>query len=134
MDKPAFDALFTNFQKATANISELNAVSGLVEKPIVVLVHGIDGNADNWSKPLAQPADQSWLFDLITTPAITNNPYEVISSPPLSQTAKNITDKSWTRALTGKGINYINFTQTEPSGELEVAAKDLKTILTNLQV
>ncbi len=67
MDQQTFQALFGAFQQrcsAENNLPDLAVSSGRPDAPIVVLIHGIGGNAQHWADPVGlNPAD-TWLFDL----------------------------------------------------------------------
>lgn len=64
MDQQTFQALFGAFQQrcsAENNLPDLAVSPGRPDAPIVVLIHGISGNAQHWADPVGlNPAD-TWL-------------------------------------------------------------------------
>ncbi len=56
MEQTAFEGLLNGFQQrvsAESNLPDLTVSAGRLDAPIVVLVHGIGGNAGHWLNPAA---------------------------------------------------------------------------------
>ena len=71
MDQATFAGLLGDFQqqcRADAALPDLTAVAGQVDAPVVVLIHGIGGNAQHWTDPLGLDPASTWLFDLAARP------------------------------------------------------------------
>jgi len=71
MDQNTFTGLLGDFQQhcsAENNLPDVTAFAGHLDAPVVVLVHGIGGNAQHWSDPVSLNPNDTWLFDLNATP------------------------------------------------------------------
>lgn len=124
-----FRQLLADFQASLDGLTELSAIPGSPEMPLVVLVHGIGGCAHHWSNPLGISLEATWLFDTATAPLAVSARPDLLCSPPY----KNGVVTDWCSALADAGISTVNFSQAQPCGSLSLATADLVSLLTNLE-
>jgi pimeloyl-ACP methyl ester carboxylesterase len=130
MEQTRLAELLQNFQSQCAaenNLCELSVAAGQPDMPIVVLVHGIGGNAKHWSDPLNLNVNDTWLFDLNSNPP--KNTKGIATSLPYHPDAA----KSWTQFLSENRFSYVNFSQCHPSDLLQYAVTELSAILSYLE-
>ncbi len=130
MDQARFEGLLRDFQsRCTAEhaIRDLAAVPGHAGAPIVVLVHGIGGNARHWSDPTALNPSETWLFDLNTEPPPSTT--GILTSPPYAASSV----RTWCQFLSANHISYINWSQAQSHGLLQFAVQELSAILSMLE-
>lgn len=130
MDQATFEGLMHDYQtecSAENTIYDMEAFAGKVGSPIVLLVHGIGGNARHWSDPIGLNVNDTWLFDLNAPPP--KDDKGLASSPPYNASAVN----SWTQFLRANNISYINFSQVKPGDLLEYAVAEVIALLTSLE-
>ena len=130
MEHARFEGLLRDFQGrciAEHKIRDLRVVAGAADAPIVVLVHGIGGNALHWSDPTALDPASTWLFDLKAEPR--PGPTGIYTSPPYVRgTAMN-----WCLFLGNHQITYVNWSQGRPDDALRFGASELAGILRVLE-
>ena len=115
MEQTTFEQSLQTFQAqcSPANpIADLSVTPGNTTAPIVVLVHGIGGNAHHWADPTSLNPNDTWLFDINTSPS--HDPNGIRTSPPYATGSV----RSWTQTLGTKGVTYINFTQVIQDDDL----------------
>ncbi len=128
MEQAAFTQLMNDFQTQTGiNLQNFNAMPGQPTAPIVVMVHGIGGNALHWSDPLKVDINQTWLFDINAQPAYKHASF--LTSPPYQANAVT----SWTQFLSANGFSWVNFKQARAQDALQLAVDELKAILDGLE-
>ncbi|MBA3948026.1 MAG: hypothetical protein H0X37_26185 [Herpetosiphonaceae bacterium] len=128
MDQATWEHLMANVQsqfRAAHPQSDLTAVAGQFGKPLVVLVHGIGGDARHWSNPTAIDTAVTWLFDLDAVPPPISSGITITQSP--AYPANAVT--TWCQALTNQQISYINWSQSAPEDCLDIAVQELVAIL-----
>lgn len=130
MDQNTFAGLLGDFQQhcsAENNLPDVTAFAGHFDAPVIVLVHGIGGNAQHWADPVSLNPNDTWLFDLNATPTTGAN--GLGSSPPYK--AGSVT--SWTQTLQREGISYVTWSQTRPNDLLQYAADETAAVLRMLE-
>ncbi len=130
MDQAKFESLLTDFKQhaSTDNvIFDLEAKPGTYTSPIVLMVHGIGGNAQHWFDPTTMNVNDTWLFDL-TSHSSSKNMGLSTSAPYQPQ---NVT--SWTTFLNQNSITYINFSQAKAGDLLVYATKEVVDLLNGLE-
>ncbi len=130
MDQARFEELMAQYQtsaSAEVPIYDLDAHAGQFSEPIVLLVHGIGGNARHWSDPLSMNVNDTWLFDIGASPP--QGSTGLASSPPYKPDGVD----SWTKYLKDNNLSYINFSQVKPGNLLEYAVHEVVELLTRLQ-
>jgi pimeloyl-ACP methyl ester carboxylesterase len=130
MDQARFETLLRTFQSRCAaehKIRDLVAVPGQVGAPIVVLVHGIGGNARHWSDPAALNPNETWLFDLKSEPPPART--GILTSPPYAPGSVT----NWCRFLQSNHISYINYSIGRPDDLLQHAMQELIALLRMLE-
>ena len=129
MDQPTFEALFTAFRdrcSADNNLPDLAVSSGRPDAPIVVLIHGIGGNARHWSDPIGlNPAD-TWLFNLDAEPQGASG---LASSPPYAPGSVT----AWCDFLRNQQISWITWSQSQPGDLLQYAVAEAVAVLTSIE-
>lgn len=71
MDQAKFESLLSDFKQnvnSENSIFDLALQPGSFQSPIVLMVHGIGGNARHWSDPVSLNVNDTWLFDLNSHP------------------------------------------------------------------
>ncbi len=130
MNQEKFENLLADFQQHCSlekAILDLEIHPGPSSVLLILLVHGIGGNARHWSNPVSLNVNQTWLFDLNSRPASSFRglgmwtPYK-----PESVT-------SWTNFLGNNGLTYINFSQSKPGDMLQYAVQEMVDLLETLQ-
>jgi pimeloyl-ACP methyl ester carboxylesterase len=125
MDQETFSKRFDSFKaRLSANqpsIADLDAQPGRFEMPVVVLVHGIGGNASHWSNPAAD-VTSTWLFNTKAKPAGSGQLVDI------SPAYKPAEVRSWCKVLSSEGISYVNYSQP-PGKLLEETASELAQLL-----
>ena len=131
MDQTNFEGLLKNFQaqcSPDSPIADLSATPGAATSPIVVLVHGIGGNAHHWADPTSLNPNDTWLFDLKSSPNHAQS--GVRTSPPYNAG----TVKAWAQLLSDNNITHINFSQVVQDGDLiQYPVQQLVAILDTLE-
>lgn len=128
MDQGAFEGLLNGFRErcgAENNLPDLTVTPGRMDAPIVVMVHGIGGNARHWTDPLSLNPDDTWLFDLNAHPSGSG----IASSPPYQ--AGSLV--SWGQFLQNEQITAITWSQGQPNDLLEYAVRELVAVLTGVE-
>lgn len=130
MDFPTFDGLLRGFQQTVStehNLPDLTVSGGRVDAPIVVLVHGIGGNAAHWADPVSLNASSTWLFNLAADPD--THISGIGSSPPYAPGSVT----SWCQLLANEGITYVTWSLTNPNDLLEFSVADAVAVLRGLE-
>lgn len=129
MDQAAFESALNGFQqhgRDELGLPDLTVSVGRVDAPIVVLLHGIGGNARHWSDPVSLNPNDTWLFDLSASPADGRG---IVSSPPYG--AGSVTP--WGQFLADNGISHVNWSQGRPDDPLEFAVNEATAVLGALE-
>jgi len=130
MDQGTFEGLLSDFQQHCSsenNLPDLTASVGRLDAPVVVLVHGIGGNAQHWTDPISLNPNDTWLFDRNATPPTHTS--GIGSSPPYQ--AGSVT--AWGQTLHDAGISYVVWSQTHPNDLLQYSIGEAATVLTALE-
>ncbi len=130
MDFPTFDGLLRGFQQeiGTAhNLPDLTVSGGRVDAPVVVLVHGIGGNAMHWADPIGLSASSTWLFNLAAEPG--THVSGIGSSPPYAPGSVT----SWCQTLANEGFTYVTWSLTNPNDTLDYSVADTIAVLRGLE-
>jgi len=129
VDQQTFQALFGTFQQqcsAENNLPDLAVSSGRPEAPIVVLIHGIGGNARHWADPIGlNPAD-TWLFDLSAQP---HGASGLGSSPPYQPGSVT----AWCDLLRTQEISWVTWSQSQPGDLIQYAVAEAVAVLTSIE-
>ncbi len=131
MEQAAFEQLLNSFQtqvQTTHPLQEFTVTAGQPDKPIVIVVHGIGGNARHWSDPAGVSVNETWLFNTEANPPHQNGQF-LIYSP----TYQPNQIRSWTQLLTQNNLSVVNFSQSNSQDRLELAVDELKAILDGLE-
>jgi len=107
-------------------LPDLAAVAGHRDAPVVVLIHGIGGNARHWTDPARLDPSNTWLFDLDARPERVRG---IASSPPYAPGSVT----PWTRALGDAGLTCITWCQTHPDDLLQYATAEAVGLLAALE-
>jgi len=129
MDQATFAGLFDAFQRqgrADAALPDLTATAGRPDAPVVVLIHGIGGDARHWADPLALDPADTWLFDLAARP---QGAQGIGSSPPYQPGSVT----PWTRVLGDAGLTAITWSQARAGDLLQYAAAEAVAVLGALE-
>jgi len=128
MEQATFTQLMSDFQtQIGTSLQDFSAMAGQPTAPIVVMVHGIGGNALHWSDPLKVDINQTWLFNVNAQPAYKQGFF--LTSPPYQANAVT----SWTQFLSANGLSWVNFKQARAQDALQLAVDELKAILDGLE-
>lgn len=130
MEQATFEGLLRDFQSrcvAEHKIRDLNAVAGKADAPIVVMVHGIGGDARHWSDPVALDPNATWLFDVKAEPPA--GAAGIHTSPPYVRDAV----MNWCRFLHDNQISYVNWSLSRPDDALQFGATELVGLLRVLE-
>lgn len=130
MDQAKFESLLADFKQHSStdnSIFDLEAKAGSYTSPLVLLVHGIGGNAQHWFDPSTMNVNDTWLFDLTSHPTTK----KVGLSTSIPYQPQNVT--SWTNFLNQNSITYVNFSQAKAGDLLEYATKEVVDLLTGLE-
>lgn len=130
MDQAKFEGLLREFQARCSKqhtIRDLTTVPGAANAPIVVLVHGIGGDARHWSNPAAIDPAATWLFDLDSEPP--PGPTGIRTSAPYAPGSV----KSFCDRLRENRISYVNFSLSRPDDLLKFGVADLVAVLRVLE-
>lgn len=130
MDQATFESLLEDFRQHSStdnSIFDLEAKAGTYTSPLVLLVHGIGGNAQHWFDPTTMNVNDTWLFDINSHPSSKN--VGLSTSAPYQP--QNVT--SWTTFLNQNSITYVNFSQAKAGDLLEYATKEVVDLLTGLE-
>jgi len=130
MDQPTFETLFGEFRQqcsAENNLPDLAVSSGRPDAPIVVLIHGIGGNAQHWADPVGLNPNDTWLFNLDADPDHHNT--GLGSSPPYQ--AGSVT--AWCDLLRNEQISYVTWSQSQPSDLIQSAMQETVAVLTSIE-
>lgn len=129
MDQPTFEGLLNDFQQhcsGESNLPDLAVAAGRMDAPVVVLIHGIGGNAQHWADPVSlNPAD-TWLFNLDAQPQEGSG---LGSSPPYDPGSVT----SWVEMLRNEGITAITWSQSQPSDLIQYAVTEAVAVLSALE-
>jgi len=101
-------------------------VAGHRDAPVVVLIHGIGGNARHWTDPARLDPPSTWLFNLAAWPEGVRG---IASSPPYAPGSVT----PWTRALGDAGLTCITWSQTHPDDILQYATAEAVGLLAALE-
>jgi pimeloyl-ACP methyl ester carboxylesterase len=129
MDQPTFAGLLSGFQQrcsAENNLPDLTAFAGRVDAPIVVLIHGIGGNAGHWLDPVSLDVNSTWLFDLDADPREGSG---ITSSPPYAPGSMT----SWCQLLEREQISYVTWSLTRPDDLLAFSVTEAVAVLGALE-
>lgn len=129
MDQSTFEGLLSDFQGHCGgehNLPDLTAAAGRFDAPVVVLVHGIGGNARHWADPVSLNPNDTWLFDLSTAPSGGSG---IGSSPPYREGSVT----PWCQVLRDAGISAVVWSQTRPNDLLQYAADETAAVLSTLE-
>jgi pimeloyl-ACP methyl ester carboxylesterase len=129
MDQTTFAGLLADFQQhcnAEHALPDLAATAGRADAPVVVLIHGIGGNARHWTDPAGLNPAETWLFDLAARPQGVRG---IASSPPYRP--ESVTP--WARALGDAGFTCITWSQGRADDLLEYAATEATAVLAALE-
>ena len=130
MDQATFTGLFDAARGQLSDIRDLTAKPGQANLPIVVLVHGIGGNAKHWSDPISLDINSTWLFDTTVAPPNKGGAFDgLVSSPPYPKGYGT----TWTQAVEARGFSYFNFSQSDSNGPIATAVAELVKILTTIE-
>ncbi|GAC1551337.1 MAG: hypothetical protein NVS2B7_27320 [Herpetosiphon sp.] len=132
MDQSGWVQLLGNFEntfRAQHPGSDLAAVAGQVGAPLVVLVHGIGGEARHWSDPVGLSTGATWLFDPDAAPPPAPREISVTQSPPYKAGAVT----TWCQALSNQQMSYLNWSQSDPDDRLDIAVQELVGILSAVE-
>jgi pimeloyl-ACP methyl ester carboxylesterase len=129
LDNDKFDKFFDALNGDCQNIRDFHSFKGSVNKPIVILVHGIGGNAEHWSNPINQ-SENLWLFDIDNPPSVKSNAVLSIVPSPFYAAGKF---KSWCEILKESEISYVNFSQSDEMGPISRAVNELLRILNSIK-
>ena len=130
MDQATFEGFLQDFQqhcRAESGLPDLGAVAGRADAPLVVLLHGIGGNAQHWADPIGLNPAETWLFDLSATPP--PGVHGIGSSPPYQPGSVT----PWCQLLRDSGISYVNWSQARPADPLEYAVPEAVAVLSALE-
>lgn len=130
MDQAIFEGLLRDFQvtvTASAGLVDLTVTAGRFDAPVVVLIHGIGGTAQHWTDPVGLPIDDTWLFDLATSPPAATTGLGL--SPPYQEGSVT----PWTRLLAGQGMTTITWSQARPNDLLQYAVAEATALLDTLE-
>jgi len=129
VDQQTFQALFGTFQQQCStedSLPDLAVSSGRPEAPIVVLIHGIGGNAQHWADPIGlNPAD-TWLFDLSAQP---HGASGLGSSPPYQPGSVT----AWCDLLRTQEISWVTWSQSRPGDLIQYAVAEAVAVLTSIE-
>ncbi len=129
MDQATFATVCDDFRQqcgTAAALPDLAVTAGHPDAPIVVLIHGIGGNARYWADPLSlNPAD-TWLFDLNARP---QGGQGIGSSPPYQPGSVT----PWTQILGAAGMTCISWSQGRSDDLLQYATAEAAAVLTALE-
>ena len=130
MDQPAFEGLLQEFQRRCSgehDLPDLGVSAGRADAPIVVLIHGIGGNAQHWADPVGLNPTDTWLFDLAAPPP--PGARGIGSSPPYR--AGSVTP--WCQLLRDNGLSYVTWSQARPDDLLQFAVREAVAVLGALE-
>jgi pimeloyl-ACP methyl ester carboxylesterase len=130
MEQARFESLLRDFQSrcvAEHKTRDLRAVAGKADAPIVVMVHGIGGDARHWSDPTSLDPAATWLFDVKAEPV--PGASGIQTSPPYARDAV----MNWCRLLGDNKISYINWSLSRPDDLLQYGAAELVGLLRVLE-
>jgi len=129
MDQPTFEGLLNDFQQHCSGentLPDLAVATGRLDAPIVVLIHGIGGNAQHWADPVGlNPAD-TWLFDLNVQP---HGASGLGSSPPYQPGSVT----AWVQLLRNEGITAVTWSQSQPGDLIQYAVTEAVAVLSALE-
>ena len=126
MDQATFEASLKTFgARVTAQLKlrDVQVLPGQVGQPIVVMVHGIGGNAQHWSDPTGLDPNSTWLFDLKGKPAPAGT--GILLSPPYDRNSV----MTWTKWLHDNKLTVINWSQGRPDDLLHYSVAELSGLL-----
>ena len=129
MDQTAFASLLDAFQqqcRGAGALPDLTATAEQPDAPIVVLIHGIGGNARHWTDPAGLDPNQTWLFDLAARPEGARG---LAASPPYQPGSVT----PWTRALADAGLTCITWSQARADDLLQFAVAEATGVLAALE-
>lgn len=129
MDQTAFAGLLADFQRqcgADLALPDLAAVAGRPDAPVVVLMHGIGGNARHWTDPTGLDPAETWLFDLGARP---EGGRGIAASPPYQPGSVT----AWGRALGDAGMSCVTWSQGRADDLLEYATAEATGVLAALE-
>ena len=130
MDQATFEGLLKTFQsRASAQhaLRDLVALPGQVGQPIIVMVHGIGGNAQHWSDPTGLDPTTTWMFDLNSKPTAAGT--GILLSPPYARDSVT----TWTQLLHTNKLTVINWSQARPDDVLQHSVAELRALLRVLE-
>lgn len=129
MDQGTYESLLTDFQqhcRVEANLPDLTATPGNPDAPVVVLIHGIGGNARHWSDPLGLDSSSTWLFDLNARPTGGSG---IASSPPYAPASF----PAWTQVLRDAGCTTVTWSQARPDDLLQFSTAEAAAVLRSIE-
>ncbi len=130
MDQATFEGLLKSFGArvgAELKVRDYKMWAGQVGQPIVVMVHGIGGNAMHWADPTSLDPDSTWLFDLKAKPAAAGT--GILLSPPYPR--ESVT--TWTKVLHDNKCTVITWSQDRPDDLIQYAVAELVGLLRTLE-
>lgn len=130
MEQAAFGQIMSSFEMQVLNthpLQEFTVTTGQPDMPIVLLVHGIGGNARHWSDPAGVSLNETWLFNTDEKPPHQSGQHLLYSPPYQSNQIR-----SWTQLLSQNNITVINFSQANSQDTLQLAVDELKVLLDGL--
>ncbi len=130
MDQATFEGLLADFQQQCSsahNLPDLTALAGHPDAPVIVLIHGIGGNARHWADPVSIDASSTWLFDMNKQPS--SGTQGIGSSPPYDEGSVT----SWTTFLHDNGCNVITWSLTHPDDLIQPSVQEAADVLTDLE-
>jgi pimeloyl-ACP methyl ester carboxylesterase len=128
MDQTTFENALEEFRQhcsAENNVPDLTVSAGRAGAPIVVLIHGIGGNAQHWLDPTSIDVNDTWLFDLDSRPQGTGLASSLAYAPGSVM--------SWCKMLQREQITYITWSQTQPNDLIAYAVQDALAVLGGLR-
>ncbi len=129
MDQPTYEGLLNDFQqqcRAENNLPDLTVSAGRMDAPVVVLIHGIGGNAQHWSDPIGLNPSDTWLFNLDAQP---HDAHGLGSSPPYEPGSVT----AWVQLLRNEGITAITWSQSQPADLIQYAVTEAVAVLSALE-
>jgi pimeloyl-ACP methyl ester carboxylesterase len=130
MDQAAYEQLLRDYEqfcRTQQSVPDLTVSVGSVGGPIVVLVHGIGGNAQHWTDPLSLNPDDTWLFDLNTKPPVGGG--GIVRSRPYAPGSV----MPWGDLLRDQQISWVTWSQAQSSGPLDIAVREAVNVLSALE-
>ena len=130
MDQATFVGLLEEFRQSCSSeqsLPDLTVSAGRADAPIVVLIHGIGGNAQYWTDPASLNPTSTWLFDIHARPPAGTT--GLGSSPPFQPGSVT----PWVQVLNQAGLSTVTWSQSRPIDLLQYAADKAVAVLRSLE-